>query len=237
MVLKNSQVSFYWWIGNLFMLNAVGKVRKVFQTWRKSNLSVEKVKEKWRILCSIEAKPRCCKDFKTFLWPSRLPRLLFLRVWKTFLTLPTAFSMNKWPFLPWIWIIEAVEVNYVDFFIFDRKKKWMNYIACYWKKIFADFGRQHSFKHYLTFSPKTVAVVFCAFLSLFAYMSGSLYLRLDTFVDSIQQQKYSIGENLLLFFCWRGRLVTISWDFHFVRLKKTGLKWNLLQIYTNISDV
>ena len=39
--------------GNLFMLNAVGKVRKVFQT-----------------------------------------RILFLRVWNTFLTLPIKFSMN-----------------------------------------------------------------------------------------------------------------------------------------------
>ena len=42
--------------GNLFMLNALGKVRKVFQGEGKVIWAVEKVKEKSKILCSIEAK-------------------------------------------------------------------------------------------------------------------------------------------------------------------------------------
>ena len=61
------------------MLNAVGKVRKVFKREGKVIWAVEKVKEKSRFLCSIEASPR----------------LLFLLVWKTFLTLPTTFNMSN----------------------------------------------------------------------------------------------------------------------------------------------
>ena len=62
-----------------FILNAVGKREKSFPN----------EKEKSRILCRIEAKPRFCNDFKTFFTLQDSPDYFFFEFGTPFSLFPT----------------------------------------------------------------------------------------------------------------------------------------------------